>query len=225
MSRPVQARRKTTRKPAARPALVPPRRDPRRSPSPAADEAALDASLAEAEVMDRDGYPYVIHPLLDGVPRCDPALLRAFTRWAGRQADVLRGATLLAAPEAMGLPLVAAVSAATGLPYVVIRKRRYDLPGEEVAFCETGYGENCLHVNDCWPDDKVVLVDDVVSTGNTLDALLATLSGMGVAVQGALIAVDKGTRRTALSKRHKVPIRAFRTICVTDGRVRIVRRG
>jgi len=226
MSRPVQARRKTARKPALRGALVPPRRRTRsRSPSPAADEAAVDASLSEAEVMDRDGYAYVIHPLLDGVPRCDPALLRAFTRWARRQSDVLRGATLLAAPEAMGLPLVAALSAATGIPYVVIRKRRYDLPGEEVAYCETGYGENCLHVNDCWPDDKVVLVDDVVSTGNTLDAILATMAGMGVAVQGALVAVDKGTRRAALAKRHKVPIRAFRSIHVRDGQVRILRRG
>jgi adenine phosphoribosyltransferase len=186
-------------------------------------EARLDATLAEAEVMERAGYEYIIHPLMDGVPRCDPALLRAFVDWAKRQ-ECMRGATLLAAPEAMGLPLVAALSLATGLPYVLIRKRRYDLPGEEVAYCETGYGENCLHINDCWPDDRVVLVDDVVSTGNTLDALLSTFRTMGVPIAGVLVFLDKGTSRTVLARRHKVPIRAMRKVKVASGRVRIVRR-
>jgi len=198
------------------------RRRIRRRPSQR--EMFLDATLTQSEVMDRGGYPYVVHPLMDGVPRCEPVLLTAFLDWALRQ-GVLRHATLLAAPEAMGLPLVAALSVATGLPYVVIRKRRYDLPGEEVAYCETGYGENCLHVNDCWPDDRVVIVDDVISTGNTLDAILATLRGMGVPVEGALVFLDKGKRRAAMAKRHKVPIRAMRTVKVDEGKVRIVRRG
>jgi adenine phosphoribosyltransferase len=187
-------------------------------------EVLLDASLTQSEVMDRGGYAYIVHPLMDGVPRCEPALLTAFLDWALRQ-DILDDATLLAAPEAMGLPLVAALSVATGLPYVVVRKRRYDLPGEEVAYCETGYGENCLHVNDCWPDDRVVLVDDVISTGNTLDALLGTLRGMDVPVAGALVFLDKGKRRAELVRRHKVPIKAMRTVKVEDGKVRIVRRG
>ncbi|MCA1820086.1 MAG: adenine phosphoribosyltransferase [Thermoplasmatota archaeon] len=196
----------------------------RRMRRPSRDDAILDATLTESEVMDRGGYAYIVHPLMDGVPRCDPALLRAFLDWALRQ-DVLRNATLLAAPEAMGLPLVAALSIATGIPYVVIRKRRYDLPGEEVAYCETGYGENCLHVNDCWPDDRVVVVDDVISTGNTLDAILATLGTMGVPVEGSLVFLDKGKRRAAMAKRHKSPIKAMRTVKVEDGKVRIVRRG
>jgi len=205
-------------------APAPKRAGPSRRRRPTEHEALLDASLTESEVMDRNGYPYVVHPLMDGVPRCDPALLRAFLDWALRQ-DILKDATILAAPEAMGLPLVASLSLATGIPYVVIRKRRYDLPGEEVAYCETGYGENCLHVNDCWPDDRVVLVDDVISTGNTLDAILATLATMGVPVEGALVFLDKGTKRATMSKRHKVPIRAMRTVKVEGGKVKIVRRG
>ena len=214
-------RGRTTHRQPAPVARKKPRRRIRR---PSQDEALLDATLTEAEVMDRGGYAYIVHPLMDGVPRCDPALLSAFLGWALRQ-DVLRHATLLAAPEAMGLPLVAALSLATGIPYVVIRKRRYDLPGEEVAYCETGYGENCLHVNDCWPDDRIVIVDDVISTGNTLDAILATLRSMGVPVEGALVFLDKGDKRTTMSRRHKVPIRAMRTVKVEESKVRIVRRG
>jgi adenine/guanine phosphoribosyltransferase-like PRPP-binding protein len=38
----------------------------------------LDKSLRDAEVLQRNGYPYVIHPLMDGVPRVDPRLLQAW---------------------------------------------------------------------------------------------------------------------------------------------------
>jgi adenine phosphoribosyltransferase len=182
---------------------------------------AIDRSLAEALVLDRKGYSYVVHPLMDGVPRCDPKLLKGWTGWAAKQGDILENADLLLAPEAMGLPLVAALSLRTGIPYAVIRKRQYGLPGEEVAYCETGYGESCLHVNDVRPGEKVVLVDDVVSTGRTLDALLGALAGMKAKVNGVLVFADKGKSRATLEERHGVPVRAMKTLKVVAGKVRL----
>jgi len=180
----------------------------------------IDESLATCPVVDRDGYAYLIHPLADGIPRVDPALLEEWTDWAAAQ-DLLAGATVLLAPEAMGIPLAAALSLRTGIPYLVVRKRQYDLDGEEVAYCETGYGQSCLYVNGLEPDDRVVLVDDVFSTGGTLDALLSTLAHMDVAVAGTLLFIDKGTRRAALEERHEAPIRAMRTVTVEAGRVHV----
>jgi adenine phosphoribosyltransferase len=192
-------------------------------PAPAARAVdAIDRSLETAQVMDRKGYPYLIHPLIDGVPRVEPALLRAWTEWATSHKDLLAETTLLVAPEAMGLPLVAPLSLATGIPYVVVRKRKYDLPGELVAFCETGYGENCLHVNDVQPEDRVLVVDDVLSTGGTLNALLATLTARGAKTVGALVFLDKGRVHQVLKERHGVPIRVMRTIRLEGGKVHIV---
>lgn len=190
-------------------------------PGDAAALAAFDASLEQALVLDRGGYPYLVHPLLDGVPRCPPDLMQAWVAWARRQ-PATREATLLLAPEAMGLPLVSPLALALGIPYAVARKRRYGLPGERVAQARTGYGEAALHVNGVEAGDRVLVVDNVLSTGGTLDALLGELAGTGCAVAGVLVALDKGTTRSQLEARHGVSIQALRTIRVDAGRVRIV---
>ena len=192
------------------------------TPPMASSVDVIDLSLASAQVMDRGGYPYLIHPLMDGIPRVEPALLKAWLEWCQEQRDLLEKASVLVAPEAMGLPLAAPLSLATGLPYVVIRKRKYDLPGEEVAYCETGYGEACLHINALGREDRVLLVDDVLSTGGTMDGLLGTLAAMQVPTVGALVFLDKGKARKGLEDRHGVPIRTMRHIAITDGRVQIL---
>jgi len=194
---------------------------PKANVSATSVDDAVDRSLQEAQVMDRKGYPYLVHPLIDGIPRVPPALLKAWVDWAAAQ-DLVKQATLLVAPEAMGLPLVAPLSLATGLPYVVVRKRKYGLPGEQVAYCETGYGEACLHLNAVTPGDKVLLVDDVLSTGGTLGALLGTLQSQNVPVVGALVFLDKGRVRAVLEERHDVPIRVMRTIRLEDGKVKLM---
>lgn len=187
----------------------------------AAPMGPIDESLRDAMVLDRGGYPYLVHPLTDGVPRCDPALLREWTQWA-RTSPVLEGADLLLAPEAMALPLAVALSLEVDLPVLTVRKRRYDLPGETVAYCETGYGESCLHINDVRPGDRMVVVDDVLSTGGTLDALLGTLGEMDATVLGALVFLDKGGVRGTLEDRHNIPIHVMRTVRVEAGIVTTV---
>lgn len=188
---------------------------------PADDARRLDDSLRSAPVVDRDGYSYLVHPLTDGVPRCPPELLRAFVAWAAGQ-DLLAGATLLVAPEAMALPLAAALGLETDLPYVVVRKRPYGLAGERAAAARTGYGEATLHLNDVHPGDRVVVVDDVLSTGATTDALMGAMDAAGAEVAGVLVFLDKGGRRGALEAHHGVPVRAMRQVRVDADQVHVV---
>lgn len=198
---------------------------------PGAREAAsggptIDKSLREATVMDRAGYSYVVHPLMDGVPRVAPRLLQEWTDWAASRTDVLRNATVILAPEAMALPLAACLSLRTGLPYAIARKRNYGLPGEVIAESLTGYGKSALHVNDLGPGDHVVIIDDVMSTGHTLTALIAAVRQAGATPVGALLFIDKGTPDASAAARvsaeARLPVLAMRRILVRDGRVEIV---
>ncbi|MEK6985770.1 MAG: adenine phosphoribosyltransferase [Candidatus Thermoplasmatota archaeon] len=173
----------------------------------------FETSLRNATVQPRGDYAYLTHPLLDGVPRLQPELLREWTAWAQRQ-PTLREANLLVAPEAMGLPLAATLSVASGLPSVAARKRSYDLKGQVAVPARTGYGAATLHLNDLGPGDRVVVVDDVLSTGGTLSALLEAIPQTGARAVGALVAVDKGSARPALVQRFGIPIHAWATVQV-----------
>lgn len=182
---------------------------------------ANDPLLAAAEVTDRHGYPYIVHPLMDGVPRVPPALLQMWVDWAKAQPAVQQ-ATVLLAPEAMALPLVAPLSLATGLPYVIARKRVYNRAGEKQVASKTGYGMSTLYVNDLHRGDRVLVIDDVLSTGSTLEGLLAAIHACHAKTIGALVFIDKGDARADLAQRTGVPITAMRSVRVEGNR--LVRR-
>lgn len=172
---------------------------------------AIDKSLENVTYKERDGYPYIIHPLLDGVPRVDPELLREWTHWTKSQ-SVLDKATVLLAPEAMGIHLAVPVAMDRNIPYVVARKREYGLEGETVAYCETGYGSSCIYVNDITADDRVVIIDDVISTGGTLSAIINTIKSLGARVEGVLVPITKGDGAEKVRMKTDVPVAAMRRI-------------
>ena len=151
----------------------------------------LRASLKAAPVIWKGDYPYFIHPITDGVPRMDPAVLQAITELAQQRVnwsdvDVLLGI------EAMGLPLSAPLSMATGVPLVIARKRSYGLPGEVGIDQTTGYSKGAMYLNDLKPGERVAIVDDVLSTGGTLEAVIEGVRRAGAAVTDIIAVVEKG---------------------------------
>ena len=151
----------------------------------------LRASLKAAPVIWKGDYPYFIHPITDGVPRMDPAVLQAITELAQQRVnwsdvDVLLGI------EAMGLPLTAPLSMATGVPLVIARKRSYGLPGEVGINQTTGYSKGAMYLNDLKPGERVAIVDDVLSTGGTLEAVIEGVRRAGAAVTDIIAVVEKG---------------------------------
>ena len=151
----------------------------------------LRRSIFEAPVIMKGEYPYFIHPLSDGVPRQSAELLAAARDLIYENVE-WDGIDLILGIEAMGIPLAAALCLKSGKPLVVGRKREYGLPGEEPIDQTTGYSKGAIYLNDINPNDRVLIVDDVISTGGTLLPLLQAIDRIGATVADCWIVFEKG---------------------------------
>jgi adenine phosphoribosyltransferase len=182
----------------------------------------LHESLRGSPIIWKGEYPYFIHPISDGIPRMDPKVLRATRDLILESVDWSK-IDLIVTVEAMGLPLLAAVGDATGKPTVVIRKRSYGMEGETEVNVSTGYSQSTVYINDIKPGERILIVDDVISTGGTLEPLLETLEKMGIILQDIVIAIEKGNGRERLNRERPMwPIRSLARIDIIDGKVEIV---
>ena len=182
----------------------------------------LQDSLRGAPIIWKGEYPYFIHPISDGIPRMEAEVLRATRDLIVSMVDWSQ-IDLIVSVEAMGLPLLAAVGEATGKPTVVLRKRSYGMDGEVRVDVSTGDSSSTAYINDISPGERLLVVDDVISTGGTLEPLLEALDGMGVVLQDVIVAIEKGEGRVRLSnERPEWPIRTLARIDIIDGKVEIV---
>ena len=149
------------------------------------------ASLQAAPVIWKGDYPYFIHPITDGVPRMDPEVLKAITKLVVDRVNWSK-IDLVLGIEAMGLPLTAPLSMATGLPLIIARKRSYGLEGEVEIDQSTGYSKGAMYLNDLKKGERIVILDDVLSTGGTLKAVIEGVRRAGAQVAEIVTVVEKG---------------------------------
>ncbi|NYT02242.1 MAG: purine phosphoribosyltransferase family protein [Methanosarcinales archaeon] len=163
----------------------------------------LKKSLLDAPVFRRGEYNYFIHPITDGVPQVNPSLIREVVSHIIRIADL--DVDKIVTVEAMGIPIGMALSLVTDIPLVIIRKRKYGLPGEIEVSQVTGYSRSQLFMNGIKKGDRVIMVDDVVSTGGTALATLEALKVAGAEVRDVVVVVQRGDGAAHLrEKGHKI---------------------
>jgi len=150
----------------------------------------LTKSLLEAPIFKRGEYNYFIHPITDGVPQVRPELIREITGHIVRIADL--EVDKIVTVEAMGIPIGIGLSIICDIPLVIIRKRKYGLPGEIEISQVTGYSRSQLFLNGINKGDRVIVVDDVISTGGTLLAVLKSLEVAGAIVKDVVVVVKRG---------------------------------
>ena len=177
----------------------------------------LKSSLEEAPVVKKGDYDYVVHPITDGVPEISPALLREIINEIKNL--LVKGYDKLVTVEAMGLPIGAILALELNKPLVVIRKKSYGLEGEVSVEQVTGYSKSKLFINGLEADDKVVLVDDVISTGGTLLAVINALYNIGVDIVDIVIVIEKGEGKGYVEQETGVDIKTLVKVDVIDGRV------
>jgi adenine phosphoribosyltransferase len=151
----------------------------------------LVQTLETCPMVQRGDYNYFIHSITDGVPVVDPALLRDVSSAMVKMLD-LNNIDKIVVVEAMGIHIGSVLSTMTDIPMTIMRKREYKLPGEIAVHQATGYSKGELYLNGIRKGDRVVIIDDVVSTGGTLRALLQALEIAGADVVDICIAIQRG---------------------------------
>ena len=176
----------------------------------------LVKSLETCPMVKRGEYNYFIHPITDGVPIVEPALLRDV---CGAMLKVLElnNVDKIVVVEAMGIHIGAVLSTMTDIPMTVMRKRVYNLPHEIPVHQTTGYSKGELYLNGVYKGDRVVIIDDVVSTGGTMKALLKALDIAGAEVVDVCIAIQRGSPDIGRPYKSLVQIEV-------DDRVHVVKR-
>jgi len=90
--------------------------------------------------------------------------------------------------DARGFPMAGALSASTGIPLSMARKKG-KLPGETIfTEYELEYGTDELHLQKgaIEKGDKVLILDDVIATGGTLEAVITLTDRFQANVVGIL---------------------------------------
>ncbi len=178
----------------------------------------LRESLLNAPIVRRGDYYYFIHPISDGVPQLEPELLEEITEHI--LGIISKDFDKILAIEAMGIPLATAISMKTGIPFTIIRKRPYGLEGEIRLSQETGYSKGELYVNDVRKGDRVLIVDDVISTGGTLISLIKALEDTGAIITDTIVIIERGDGLSRL-KDIGIDIKTLVRIDVTEKGVTI----
>jgi adenine phosphoribosyltransferase len=179
----------------------------------------LRQSLLDAPIIEKGDYEYFVHPISDGVPMLEPGLLREIVIRIIRKANI-EDVDKIVTPAAMGIHISTAVSLMTDIPLVVIRKREYGLDGEVALSQQTGYSDNEMYINDVVAGDRVLVLDDVLSTGGTMKAVLGALDGIGADVADVVAVIKKAGPNKLDDSDHEV--KTLINVTVEDGEVVIV---
>lgn len=94
--------------------------------------------------------------------------------------------------DARGFPMAGALSAMTGKPFAMARKKG-KLPGETIfTEYELEYGTDELHLqsDSVLEGDRVLVIDDVIATGGTLEAATSLINRFNAETIGILSIMD-----------------------------------
>jgi adenine phosphoribosyltransferase len=178
----------------------------------------LKDSLDKCPVVEMGGYHYFVHPVTDGVPYMDPKLneevINEMIRIGNFDCDYI------VAPEAMGIPLAVPIAMKLDIPYTIVRKRKYGLPGETNIAQYTGYSKSDMYINGLKKGDRVVIVDDVLSTGGTMRAIINALKNIiGCEIVDVIVVFEKTDKKPEMEKEFGVKIKTLMRVKVEGKKV------
>ena len=179
----------------------------------------LVESLINSPIVKKGDYDYFVNPITDGIPLVDSELLQEVSEAVSQYANI--NVDKIVCVEAMGIHLATALSSITDIPFIVVRKPSYGLEGEIAVHQTTGYSEGELYINGIKKGDRVFLVDDVVSTGGTMAAVIKALKHIGADIIDVMAIIEKGEGKEFVEKETEIKVHSLVRANVIESKVTI----
>jgi adenine phosphoribosyltransferase len=135
----------------------------------------------ETTIVEKIGnYPYPISPLAGANP-IKPELLNEIVK-AVKNESVFKEAELIVTFESAGAQLAAVIGQELKLPYVVAKKKSLNLEKEISFNVTTNFDEKTFYLYGDLANKKIIIIDDVVSSGETIKSAYLALNEAGAKV-------------------------------------------
>ena len=175
----------------------------------------------KASVVDSGRFFTTVNELTDQLPALRPQVLRQVTQAIRGVGDFNCDKILV--EEEKGAIIGAAISLETGLPLAMARPYTYQVPGIRVNY-DSEYCKGSLFVNGIVPGDRVTIVDDTISTGGVLVALIRAVREAGAIVHDVIAVIEKvdngGVAR--VQKATGIEVKTILKIQICDGIVQVL---
>jgi len=170
----------------------------------------------------RRSYAFFSNPVTEAVPPVAPEVLE----WIAAKLDGLTPDEVdkVVAPEALGVPFATLVASRKKRPLAIVRKHSFHT---KVAFLgdapyASGYEKGTYYVYGVQPNDRVLVVDDTISTGGTLVALLQLFKRRRVRVAAAVCVMEKAMYggKALVRRTTGMDVKTLFRVTLVEGKVR-----
>jgi len=146
--------------------------------------------LKNATIIKKGDYKYILNSITEQEPPLDPLVLEDFCNRLIRKLN-LKNATKIVTAEAMGISLATLISVKTGIPLVIATRRSKDLKTEQCVKFKTGYMDDIMHLNKMSKKDRIIIIDDLISTAGTIVGLINAINKNGAKVDDIGVVFNK----------------------------------
>ncbi|MEM3832540.1 MAG: phosphoribosyltransferase family protein [Thermoprotei archaeon] len=155
-------------------------------------------------------YEFIVNPITENIPPPDPNVIA----WIADKINSITSNDIdkVVVPEALGLPVASLIAQMKGKPLAIIRKRFFSSKNllDKVKY-SSGYERGTYYIYGVNEGDKVLIIDDTVSTGGTLLAIIETLLKHNVKIMDIACIMEKVmyNGKEIIEKRFKIPIKTL----------------
>jgi len=135
-------------------------------------------------------YKYIINPITDNIPPPDPEVLS----WIADQIheNTSNDIDKVLVPEALGIPIASLVAQLKNKPLAIVRKRFFGERGLlDIVEYSSGYEKGEYYIYGVEKGESVLIIDDAISTGGTLTAIINALRKNQVKIRDIFCVLEK----------------------------------